>query len=170
MPPAPRNLNPALPKSNRFREEPCEWSTPSWVMMRHIQNITWRTFFGGRICLGNFSSSSPHHVNYIISCPNRSPLDTPFVIHQNYLSWKPITSGLRTLWYPMVYFITNNHILLTSIKVPFGYHKDGRREGIERKEVGSSSQIKFLVVCIYISFLCILCCMFIFVTSLGVIS
>ena len=81
-------------------------------------------FSEGEFCLGNFSlPSSPHHTNYTMYYPNRSPLDTPSVIHQNYPSRKPIPTGLRTLWYPMVYFITNNYILLTPFRVLFRYHK-----------------------------------------------
>ena len=105
-------------------------------MMLHVPNITWRKLlFGGSICLGNFSlPSSPHHTNYIMYYLNQSPLDTPSVIHQNYPSRKPIPTGLRTLRYPMVYFITNNYIPLTPFRVLFRYHKDSRREEIEGKK------------------------------------
>ena len=127
-------------------------------MMQHIPNITRRKLlFGGRICLGNLSlPSSPHHINYIMYYPNRSPFDTPSVIHQNYPSRKPIPTGLRTLWYPMVYFIINNCILLTSFRVLFRYHKDSRREEIEGKKSDLHLTSIILVVCIYIRFLCIL--------------
>ena len=85
--------------------------------------------------LGSFSlPSSPHHTNYIIYYPNQSPFYTPSVIHQNYPSRKPIPTGLSTLWYPMVYLITNNYILLTPFRVLFRYHEDSRREEIEGKK------------------------------------
>ena len=147
-------------------------------MKRHVPNITWRKLlFGGRICLGNFSlPSSPHHTNYTMYYPNRSPLDTPSVIHQNYPSRKPIPTGLRTLWYPMVYFITNNYILLTPFRVLFRYHKDSRREEIEgRRLICISHQYIyiyiFLVVCIYFRFVCILSLLYVcFVPPLGLLS
>ena len=128
-------------------------------MKRHVPNITWRKLlFGGRICLGSFSlPSSPHHTNYIIYYPNQSPLDTPSVIHQNYPSRKPIPTGLRTLWYPMVYFITNNYILLTPFRVLFRYHEDSRREEIEGKKTDQHlTSYILLVLCIYFRCVCIL--------------
>ena len=75
----------------------------------------------------------------------------------------------------MVYFITNNYILLTPFRVLFRYHKDSRREEIEGKKTDlhlTSIYIYFfLVVCIYFRFVCILSLLYVcFVPPLGLLS
>ena len=56
----------------------------------------------------------------------------------------------------MVYFITNNYILLTPFRVLFRYHEDSRREEIEGKKTDLHLTSIFLVVCIYFRNLCVL--------------
>ena len=71
----------------------------------------------------------------------------------------------------MVYFITNNYILLTSFRVLFRYHKDSRREEIEGKKTDLHLTSIFLVVCIYIRFVYILSFLYLcFVSPLGLLS
>ena len=128
----------------------------------HVQNITWgKHLFGRRICQENFHCLLVCITMNALYYPNRSPLDTPSIIHQNYPSRKPIPTGLRTLYCPMVYFISNDYILLTSFRVHFRYHTDIRRERIEGKKLGLHLTSNFVVVCIYIRFVCILICMYV---------
>ena len=119
---------------------------------------------------GKFSLPSSLHHNECLYYPNRSPLDTPSIIHQNYPSRKPIPTGLRTLYCPMVYFISNDYILLTSFRVLFRYHTDIRRERIEGKKLGLHLTSNFVVVCIYIRFVCILICMYVLFPHWGILQ
>ena len=68
----------------------------------------------------------------------------------------------------MVYFITNNYILLTPFRVLFRYHKDSRREEIEGKKTDLhltsiyiyifSSCMHLLSFCVYSIFIvCMFC-------------
>ena len=71
----------------------------------------------------------------------------------------------------MVYFITNNYILLTPFRVLFRYHEDSRREEIEGKKTDLHLTSIFLVVCIYFRFVCILSFLYVcFVPPLGLLS
>ena len=112
--------------------------------------------------------STSHKLHHILSQPKSTRYSS--VIHQNYPSRKLIPTGLRTLWYPMVYFITNHYILLTSFRFPFRYHKDRWRELMEGKKLGLHLTSNFVAVCIYICFICILFCMYFSVPPLGYLS
>ena len=71
----------------------------------------------------------------------------------------------------MVYFITNNYMLLRPFRVLFRYHEDSRREEIEGKRTDLHLALFFLVVCIYFRFVCSLSFLYVcFVPPLGLLS